>query len=59
MLQRLAQRTQAIGLAHDHGVKRDAADQRLLGRLAQQFLELGDDEVAEVVAGVVAHQDLR
>ena len=43
---------QAIGLADDHGVERDAADQRLLGRLAQQLLELADDHVAELARRV-------
>ena len=54
VLQRLAQCTQAIRLADDHGVERDAADQWLLGRLAQQLLELADDEVAKIVRRMVA-----
>ena len=40
--QRLAQHAQPIGLAHDHRMERDAADQRLLGGLAQEFLELAN-----------------
>ena len=59
VLQRLAQQAQPVGLTHDHGVERDAADQRLPSRLAQKFLELADDEVAELLGRVVAHQDLR
>ena len=46
-------------MAYDHRVQGDAADQRLFCRLAQQFLELADDEVAELFRRVMSHQDLR
>src|SRR6185312_16325099 len=45
VLQGLTERAQAVGLTDDHRVQGDAADQRLLGRLTEQLLELADDEV--------------
>src|SRR5689334_17838068 len=59
VLERLAQAAQAVGMAEDHGVQFDGADQRLLLREPEHLLELADDEVAELLRRVVAHQDLR
>src|SRR6185437_12366553 len=59
VLQRLAQHAQPVGLTYDHRVQRDAAYERLLRRLSQQFFELTDDEVAELLRRMMPHQDLR
>src|SRR5690242_12662542 len=55
MLQGFAQHTEPVGLSDDHGVQGDAADQRLLGRLPQQLLELTDDEIAELLRRMMPH----
>src|SRR5665213_2170305 len=59
VLQRLAQHAESVGLAYNHRVQCDAAYQRLFCRLAQQFLELTDDEVTELFRRVMPHQNLR
>src|SRR5262249_44994005 len=59
VLQRLAEHAKPVGLTYDHRVQCDAAYQRLFCRLAQQFLELTNDEVTEFFRRVMPHQNLR
>src|SRR5262249_9948176 len=54
MPDRLAQRSQAKRLANDEPVQGQRKDQRLALRLLKQFLELIDDHLGELAAGVVA-----
>ena len=58
ILQGAPQRPQAIGLAHHHCVKRDAADERLLLAQVQHLLEWLDDHFLELDGGVSAHKEL-
>src|SRR6185503_4247241 len=59
VLQRLAEHAKPVGLTYDHRMQGDAAYERLFGRLAQQFFELTNDEVAEFFRRVMPHQNLR
>ena len=47
-------RAQPERLADDEPVQREGKDQRLTLRLLQHFLELIDDHLAELAAGVIA-----
>ena len=57
MGQRAAQVAQAVGLAHQVGVERDAHDQRLGGGLLQHLVEIVDDHVGELRRPVLARDD--
>jgi hypothetical protein len=58
VLQRTAQRPQAIGLPDNHGVKRDTADERLLLAQVQHLLKLLDDHFLELDRGMPTHKYL-
>ena len=59
VLERAAQVAQPVGLADEVGMQRDAHDERLLGALAQHFVEVVHDHVGEVAAVHLARNDHR
>src|SRR5439155_12084487 len=57
VLQRPAQPADAIRAAEDERVERDRAHERLARRLREHLVELVDDQIGELVRGVVVPDD--
>src|SRR4029453_9980330 len=57
VLQRAAQPADAVRPAGNERMERDRAHERLAGRLREQLVELVDDELGELVRGVVIPDD--
>src|SRR5258708_35164058 len=55
----VAEREQAKGLADDEGMYRDREYQWVFARLLQHFIELVDDHLSELVAGVAPEDERR